>query len=156
MSIMVPLDISDLSNSAIPRATELAKALDAELLFVTVADPGLRSALEDFAHAEGEDPADIIESNLRSTARSLDGVRVKTDTLSGDDPASAIVDRAARGDVDMIVIASHGRTGLQRWMLGSVAERVVRGATVPVMVVPAPWRAAAQQARVDAASAPTP
>lgn len=140
MRIMVPLDMSDLSTLAVPKAAEFARALDKELLLVTVAGPGIRAALQDFAHAEGEDPADIMESNLRSTARTLGDLRVSTDLLSGDDPASALIERGDRGDVELIVIASHGRTGLERWMLGSVAERVVRGATVPVMVIPAPWR----------------
>lgn len=140
MKIMVPLDTSDLSASALPRAAELARALDRELLLVTVAGPGLRAALADFADAEGEDPVDIMESNLRGAARSLSDLTVTTDVLAGDDPGSSLLARAERGDVDMIVIASHGRTGVQRWMMGSVAERVVRGSTVPVMVIPAPWR----------------
>ena len=140
MKIMVPLDWSDLSASALPRAAELARGLKLELLLVTVAGPGIRAALREFADAEGEDPVDIIESNLRGTARSFSDVTVSTDLLSGDDPASSLIERADRGDVEMIVIASHGRTGLERWMMGSVAERVVRGSTVPVMVIPAPWR----------------
>lgn len=147
MSIMVPLDTSDLSASALKSATELATALDKELLLVTVASPGLRAALQDFADAEGEDPVDIIESKLRGEARSLKELRVTTDVLRGDDPASSLLERAERGDVEMIILASHGRTGVQRWMMGSVAERVVRGSTVPVMVVPAPWRQAAQKTR---------
>jgi nucleotide-binding universal stress UspA family protein len=146
VSIMVPLDTSDLSASALKSATELASALDKEVLLVTVATPGLRAALQDFADAEGEDPVDIIESKLRGSARSLKDLRVKTDVLRGDDPASALLERSERGDVEMIILASHGRTGVQRWMMGSVAERVVRGSTVPVMIVPAPWRQAAQQA----------
>lgn len=140
MKIMVPLDWSDLAATAIPKAAALARALDQELLLVTVAGPGVRGALQAFADAEGEDPVDIIESNLRGAARDLTDVRVSTDLLAGEDPASSLVERAGRGDVDLIVIASHGRTGLERWMMGSVAERVVRGATVPVMVIPAPWR----------------
>ena len=147
MSIMVPLDTSDLSASALASATELAAALDKEVLLVTVVSPGLRAALQDFADAEGEDPVDIIESKLRGAARSLKGLRVKTDVLRGDDPASALLERSERGDVEMIILASHGRTGVQRWMMGSVAERVVRGSTVPVMVVPAPWRQAARTER---------
>jgi nucleotide-binding universal stress UspA family protein len=142
MRIMVPLDVSDLSALAVPKAAELAKALDKELLLVTVAGPGMRAALMDFAESEGEDPVDIMESNLRATARSVQDVQVGTELLSGDDPASVLIERAGRGDVELIVIASHGRTGVERWMMGSVAERVVRGATVPVMVIPAPWRSA--------------
>lgn len=142
MQILVLLDTSKLSQSVLPQATELAEGLGAGLLLVTVADLETRLALSELAHAENEEPADILESNLRSVARSIAGPEVKTDLLPGDDPASAIVDRAKRGDVDMIIIATHGRTGLQRWRMGSLAERVVRGFTVPVMVVPAPWRKA--------------
>ena len=142
MRIMVPLDLSDLAALAVPKAVELAKALDKELLFVTVAGPGIGAALMDFAESEGEDPVDIMESSLWSTARSVKDVRVGAELLSGDDPASALIERASRGDVELIVIASHGRTGVERWMMGSVAERIVRGATVPVMVIPAPWRSA--------------
>ncbi|MEX2655341.1 MAG: universal stress protein [Acidimicrobiia bacterium] len=140
MKIMVPLDTSDLSASALPRAAELARALGKEVLLVTVAGPSLRAALADFAEAEGEDPVDIMESNLRGAARSMSDLEVTTDVLSGEDAASSLLARAERGDVDMIIIASHGRTGVQRWMMGSVSERVVRGSTVPVMVIPAPWR----------------
>lgn len=140
MKIMVPLDTSDLSASALPRAAELARALNRGLLLVTVAGPSLRAALADFAEAEGEDPVDIMESNLRGAARSMSDLEVTTDVLAGEDAASSLLARAEVGDVDMIVIASHGRTGVQRWMMGSVAERVVRGSTVPVMVIPAPWR----------------
>lgn len=140
MKIMVPLDTSDLSASALPRAAELARALGKEVLLVTVAGPGLRAALADFADAEGEDPVDIMESNLRGAARSMGDLEVTTDVLSGEDAASSLLARSERGDVDMIIIASHGRTGVQRWMMGSVSERVVRGSTVPVMVIPAPWR----------------
>ena len=150
MSIMVPLDTSDLSASALGSATELAAALGKEVLLVTVASPALRAALQDFADAEGEDPVDIIESKLRGAARSMKGLGVKTGVLSGDDPASALLERSERGDVEMIILASHGRTGVQRWMMGSVAERVVRGSTVPVMVVPAPWRQVAPRARSSA------
>ncbi len=142
MRILVPLDTSKLSQTALPHAIQLADGLGADLLLVTVADPETRLALKELSEAEHEEPADILESNLRSVARSVSGPEVKTDLLPGDDPASAIVDRATRGDVDMIVIATHGRTGLSRWRMGSVAERVVRGSTVPVVVVPAPWRKA--------------
>jgi nucleotide-binding universal stress UspA family protein len=145
MRILVPLDTSKLSQTALPHATELAEGLGADMLLVTIADPETRLALQELAAAEHEEPADILESNLRSMARSISGPEVTIDLLPGDDPASAIVDRAARGDVDMIVIATHGRTGLKRWRMGSVAERVVRGSTVPVLVVPAPWRKAEAQ-----------
>ena len=51
------------------------------------------------------------------------------------DPGVAILDRAEAGDIEAVVIASHGRGGLGRWLLGSVATKVVRGSTTPVLVV---------------------
>lgn len=155
MRILVPLDESELSRSALPRAIELAEALDQELLLVTVADAQTRSDLAELARVERADPIDILNDNLMSMADSISGVAVVTDLMPGDDPASVIVDRADKPDVSMIVIATHGRTGLSRWRMGSVAHRVVQGATVPVLIVPAPWRlklaapdAAAEPARV--------
>lgn len=139
MSIMVPLDTSEVGRSALPKGEELAAALGRSLLLVTVADDETLRSIQELARVEGDDPIDILELNLRSRARSV-AVEAKTDLLHGSDPAAAILDRANRPDVDMIVMATHGRTGMKRWRLGSVAERVVRNATVPVMVVPPPWR----------------
>lgn len=139
LSIMVPLDTSEVSRSALPKAEELAIALGKSLLLVTVADRDTVDAIQELAFAEGDDPIDVLELNLRSRARGVD-VPATTDLLHGSDPAAAILDRSERDDVEMIVMATHGRTGMSRWRLGSVAERVVRNSRVPVLVVPAPWR----------------
>ncbi len=139
MSIMVTLDTSEVSRSALPHAVEVAAATGRPLLLVTVADAGTVQAISELARIEGDDPIDVLELNLRSRARGVD-VPAETELLHGDDPAAAIVDRADRDDVSMIVMATHGRAGLSRWRLGSVAEKVVRGSTVPVLVIPAPWR----------------
>ncbi|MFO7293613.1 MAG: universal stress protein [Actinomycetes bacterium] len=152
MSIMVPLDTSEVGRSALPKAEELAKALGQSLLLVTVADDDTIHAVSELARIEGQDPIDFLELNLRSRARAV-SVPAETDLLPGQDPASAIVDRAHQPDVDMIVMATHGRTGLSRWRLGSVAERVVRAATVPVLVIPAPWRVKETPASMEAAEA---
>ncbi|MFP3914529.1 MAG: universal stress protein [bacterium] len=139
MSIMVPLDTSEVARTALAQAERLARSLDEKLLLVTVADPATVGSVRELARAEGEDPIDVLELNLRSRARGLD-VPAEVDLLAGADPAGRLIDRADRPDVSMIVIATHGRTGVSRWRMGSVAERVVRGSTVPVMVIPAPWR----------------
>lgn len=139
MSIMVPLDTSEVSRSALPKAEQLAEALDESLLLVTVADRDTIGAIAELARIEGDEPIDVLELNLRSRARSVN-VPATSELLPGEDPAALITDRADRSDVDMIVMATHGRTGVSRWRMGSVAERVIRAATVPVLVVPAPWR----------------
>lgn len=148
MSIMVPLDTSDVSRSALPQADRLAQALGESLLLVTVADRDTLHAIRELARVEGEDPIDVLELNLRSRARSTEAP-AQGDLLPGEDPAARLIDRADLPDVDMIVMATHGRTGASRWRMGSVAERVIRGATVPVMVVPAPWRRKPGEPRVE-------
>lgn len=140
MSIMVPLDTSELSRSALAPASRLARALGEKVMLVTVVDRDTVSAISELARVEGDDPIDVLELNLRSRARSLD-VDAEVHMLPGEDPAAKLIDRADHPDVSMVVMATHGRTGVSRWRMGSVAERVVRGSTVPVMVVPAPWRA---------------
>ncbi|MGH8911457.1 MAG: universal stress protein [Acidimicrobiia bacterium] len=137
---MVPLDTSEVSRSALPVAARLAEALGEDLLLVTVADWSTQHEVSELARVEGIEPIDALNANLRGQAALHPRLRSKTDLMPGEDPASAIVDRAEEGDISMIVIATHGRTGVSRWRLGSVTERVVRAATVPVMVVPAPWR----------------
>ena len=52
--------------------------------------------------------------------------------------AESLVDYAEKNDIDMIVIASHGRSGVSRWVMGSVAEKMVRSSCVPVLMVKAP------------------
>ena len=56
--------------------------------------------------------------------------------VSAPNVAEAIVGYAYSNDIDMVIMASHGRSGLGRWLLGSVAEKVIRTAEVPVLVVP--------------------
>ena len=65
------------------------------------------------------------------------GVSARSRRVTGDNAAVAILETAAEEDAEMIVIATHGRSGVGKWLLGSVAEKVVRGAVRPVLVVPA-------------------
>jgi nucleotide-binding universal stress UspA family protein len=75
------------------------------------------------------------------------GLKVKRVSVVGD-PAMEIVDHGFASGVDLIALATHGRTGISRWMLGSVAERVIRHATVPLLVVRAePEKKAKKKAR---------
>jgi nucleotide-binding universal stress UspA family protein len=137
MTILVPLDASEVSLAAIPVAVELATAFGDDLLLVTVADPAVtRYSTETFVDVAAE-----LDAKLAEVAGSLGDIPVDTDVIPGDDAAAGILDRASFGDVRMIVLATHGRTALQRWPMGSVATRVVEGATLPVLVVPAPWKA---------------
>jgi len=65
------------------------------------------------------------------------GLNVETEVLIGD-PAAAIIAYARENNIDLIIIASHGRSGISRWASGSVAERIFRGCCVPVLMIRAP------------------
>lgn len=154
MSILVPIDLSDVSISALPTAVRLSEALDEGLVIVCVPDVAMRHALADFATVEHQDPIDILHSNVRSIADAV-GVPCTTDIIGGRNAGEAIVRRAGQGDVTMVVMSSHGRTGLSRWRMGSVADHVVHHATVPVMVIPAPMRTGEDAAAATSPAAST-
>jgi nucleotide-binding universal stress UspA family protein len=97
----------------------------------------LRNDLRALSESEHIEVADLIEQYLRSTAQEIEGTDVDFRVIPGETAAGALVDFVAdQDDVRMIVMATHGRTGMERWRLGNVTEKVVRHATVPVLVVP--------------------
>lgn len=132
-SILLPVDGSEYATKIVHHVAELAKWTGAtiEVLFVadttrdsvTVVDGNTVDALE----REGE----TIVADVAETLESLD-VEHGTDVVQGS-PASTIVDYAERYDHDLIVLPTHGRTGISRYLLGSVTEKVVRLSDVPVL-----------------------
>lgn len=137
MKVVVPLDLSDTANRAISLGADIARGLGDDLLLVTVSGQRLRSDLAAVADSEGVPVPEMIEAFLKSTVAEIDGVRADYNVIPGDNAPEALVDFAENNpDVRMIVMATHGRTGIEKWRLGNVTERVVRHASVPVMVVP--------------------
>ena len=65
------------------------------------------------------------------------GVNTQMEVLSGN-PADSIADYATKNEIDLIIIATHGRSGISRWVWGSVADRILRSSCVPVLMVRAP------------------
>ena len=137
MKIVVPLDLSDVAARAVEPAADIARGTGDSVLLVTVASARLRSDLQRTAESEGVDAVDMIERYLESAASELSGLDVKYKLIHGDTAAGGLVDfAAAEEDIRMMVMATHGRTGFERWRLGNVTEKVVRNATVPVLVIP--------------------
>lgn len=128
--ILVPVDLSRRSERAVAYAAMLARRCGSSLIVMVNVNLREQEVLEELeaepeaalARIIGEHAADLPTSTV---------------VTSGGFPADAILDTASAEDVDLIVVASHGRSGMTRWMLGSVAEKVVRVADVPVTVVPA-------------------
>jgi nucleotide-binding universal stress UspA family protein len=140
--IIVPLDGSKLAESALPEAKQLAKLTGAELVLIRVVDYSARDKFGDFgllyeyeamAQALAEE-RELAKAYLADMVRTIEaeGYPVSATLVDGI-AAKAIVGMTEPGDV--IVMATHGRTGMKRWFIGSIAEDVLRHATVPVLLV---------------------
>jgi nucleotide-binding universal stress UspA family protein len=145
--IMVTLDGSAFAAQALPHARSLAEKYDAELILfqaVTETEPsqleGMAldlSGIHEPAPNSGRAKAtlDTVKA-LQNQARQFaaEGIRVTPVVQSGS-AAESIIDYASAEGVDLIVMSTHGRSGIQRWVYGSVADKVLRGATCPVLLV---------------------
>ena len=135
--ILVPVDLSERSTSAVRHAGELAGVLGARLVLTVNVNLPERAELELVAREEDISVDDAARRALEEiAARHAAGVSSDVDVRYRDFPADGILDAAAETGAEMVVIASHGRSGPSRWLLGSVAEKIVRAAPVPVLVVP--------------------
>jgi len=136
--ILLPLDGSSLAEQAIPHAVAQARHFQAELILLRVLEP--------FTQVTGLSPAnlEIIDEQANIWAREYleriaatverEDIQVGAVTVGGR-PHVAIAQFAETNQVDLIVMCTRGQSGLTRWLMGSVADRVMRGATVPVLLV---------------------
>lgn len=139
--ILMPTDGSDLSLAAAARAVELARLAAAPLLLVHVLEPypytGIGAAsmagLQEYL-AKGHQEAAAAFDRVRELAEGS-GVVIESAVLEGGSPAEQIVEAARSSGADQIVMASHGRTGVVRLVLGSVAGQVLELSKVPVLIV---------------------
>lgn len=139
--ILCPVDLSEATRAALPPAVAIAKAYEAELFFVHVLDfPYETVALERY-YLEIEDEANRRLTELIHGLDS-DGLSVHAAVLRGT-PYDKVVEFAGQQSVDLIVAATHGRGGIDRLVVGSVAERIVRLAPCPVLTVPPGYSEAA-------------
>ncbi len=136
---VVPLDGSALAETVLPYAEELARVLSLDIRLVRVVKTGHPFSYPEMA-ATLPDPTDELVREARSylsrIAQDLraSGTGVQSQVLRGA-PASALLDFAQETPQNLIVMTSHGRSGLSRWVLGSVTEALVRGSGDPVLVV---------------------
>jgi nucleotide-binding universal stress UspA family protein len=134
-NILLPFDGSEGAAEVLHHASEIAHWADATIQLLYVADTARDSVTVVEGHTvdalvrEGEDIVD-------EAAKTLDtlGVSYDTDVVQGN-PAPTIVDYAERYDQDLVVMPTHGREGISRYLVGSVSEKVVRLSSVPVLTV---------------------
>jgi len=137
--LLVPIDGSDPADTALEFALE--EYPDADITVLSVIDPtdvgygSIEAAPSTFEHLQTNAEERTQKVLDEAVDRAADhGMEVTTETVIGM-PSRAIVEWAENNDVDGIVIGSHGRKGVTRVLLGSVAETVVRRSPVPVTVV---------------------
>ena len=135
--ILVPVDFSEGSDLALDWATVLARDTGATLLLVHVEVIPLTAGGGEYVYAVPEPPTAELAEKLEKVVPKDPSVPVVHRMLTGD-PASAILRTAGREDVDLIVMGTHGRRGITRLLMGSVAEEVVRKAPCPVLTVKQP------------------
>jgi nucleotide-binding universal stress UspA family protein len=135
--ILLPTDGSVEMEHVVDHAASLAAIHDATIHAIYVVDTGRFASLPtdnswegitQMLREEGELALDDVE-------RFAEGVPVETAMVEGD-PANEILDYAEENDCDVVLMGTHGRGGINRLLLGSVAERVVRRSPVPVITVP--------------------
>lgn len=138
--IVVPIDFSDASIRAAQYAAALARRLDATLHLVHVLEPSeiARGPFEFYSAP----PAALLDqyywkkrSNLVAIGATLDPVVHVTSEVRHGTPADSIRQAAIDYGADLVIMSTHGRTGLSHLLMGSVAEQVIRTARCPVLVV---------------------
>jgi nucleotide-binding universal stress UspA family protein len=140
--ILVPLDGSPLAQQALPLATTLATRAPAELTLIEAISPVIESYPlplgQPLSHYRVLLPALRAKAtdDLTSAAQGLRAQGLRVQTLVEDGyPAELIVDTADQRASDLIVMATHGYGGIRRWVLGSVADKVLHAATTPLLLV---------------------
>lgn len=142
--ILVPLDGSERARQALPVAARIARDSGGSLLLFSVMHLPLNLTWQMETGLVQENDRRALrqewETELAALARSeeLKDIEVTTDVVE-DLPAQAILEKAQASQADLIVMCSHGRSGITRWALGSVAQKVSRHSPVPVLILRASW-----------------
>ena len=141
--VLVPIDFSDYSKSALKYATEFAQNFNAEMFLVYVVEPVIYPP--DFSMGQIAIPSVNAEWDIKAkeeldklaNSEIPDTVKVQTIIKTGK-PFLEIIETAADEDVDIIIIATHGHSGMEHILFGSTAEKVVRKAPCPVLTLREP------------------
>lgn len=140
--ILFPTDFSHTGDAALGMATALARDTGATLLIVHAEEPPTAYGGGELYYGMPEPATEDLRKMLHKVEPTDSAVPFEHRLVSGD-PAHAIVRLAKEEDVDMIIMGTHGRTGLSRMLMGSVAEAIVRRAECPVLTYKEPSKKAA-------------
>ena len=137
--ILVPLDGSELAKTALDQAGKLAKTFDAEIVLFQVVpfmpiygSPELVTPL--IVDEKQKETAEKYLANLAEELRKK-GLKVAAMVRTGQQVAVEIIDFAKETGADLIIMCTHGRSGISRWVLGSIAHKVLTRAETPILLV---------------------
>lgn len=143
--ILAPLDGSEIAECTLRHLKTIGTGCNVlEIVLLTVVEPvrqayGIGEHMVRDARQKAEDAAKDYLSRMAKDLEK-DGARIETVVVSGH-PEEAILDYVEENQVDLVIMSTHGRSGVSRWLLGSVAQRVANHSPVPVLMVPSPFRA---------------
>ena len=141
--ILLPLDGSDLSKLALPVGEELAAELKVPItlfqmahMVIPYADDMTGTAFIDYTKLS-EDVEKLVRAEIIAMEKELreKGLTVTHSVTSGFDAADEIIEAGKKVGADLVVMSTHGRSGLGRWVLGSIAEKVLRHGEIPLLLV---------------------
>jgi len=141
--ILVPIDFSDYSKNALKYAVQFAKQFEAKIFLIYVVEPMIYPA--DFSMGQVAIPSTDIdlhsraEEELRKLSKEIINDKLHAEILiKTGKPFVEIIEAASSNDIDLIIIATHGHTGVEHLLFGSTAEKVVRKAPCPVLTLREP------------------
>ena len=138
--ILIPTDGSDITAKAVDAAVRLAQSVGARLYTISVKEPFPYSAISEM---QPTPPQEFFDAQERIAAKRIQAVRdacagagvaCEAHTVEALHPWEAIIDHAQRMECDLLVMASHGRRGVAKLLLGSQASKVLTMSTVPVLI----------------------
>lgn len=139
--IVVPIDGSGWSERAIPHAAAIARVNEAELILLHVFRPPTHEFTDQIALAGMEEQVDAMRQQVKQYLMGernklrAEKFQVRVQLIEGADTAHLLIDYINSEDIDLVVMSTHGRTGLARFVFGSIASKVMQEVRVPVMLI---------------------
>lgn len=148
--VLVPLDGSKVAESVLPHLKELSRQLSEnriEVILTRVCEifasplsypPPMPMTWDEYLKYETTRCKSICQDYLNEVREELirNGLKVRTEVFEGN-PAELLIDYADKNPIDLIVMSTHGRTGVSKWAFGSIAEKVLKGSRCPILLIKA-------------------
>ncbi|MFC2033448.1 universal stress protein [Chloroflexota bacterium] len=127
-NILVPLDGSNSDDAILPYARDLSKRIGSQITLISVLPPGSQQGKAQYKHLHQFYIQEILKSSEKDN-HNINSV------ISSGDPAEKIVDYSVKKGINLILMGTHGRSSLKRWILGSIADKVISSSMVPVALL---------------------